>query len=341
MLKLMLCVLPITLAALTASSAVAQDRANGDAPQSTGSESADRQAWREAIKELLPLGPAEVTELRERERLVREAAKPRVAPGTTRSGAIPVSLEPGATSPRIVLLHGFVTAIEVLDRTGQPWPIINARQGDPKAIDVQLEGAQRAGRVVAAQGVVDPAAASQAPVDLAALQGPVTANVVTVNPTEFFTSTNLILVLAGASRPISVVLQATEATLSSEFTDRVTLLVGGDGPNAAPEPVVSYDHLDAGDDLRNVLVGQAPTSRAAELLIPLPGGMRAWRDGGVLWLRTSERVISPAPQAAVAMGGTRAYRMPYLPIIVTSRDGRLAQVSLADAPISQPQGAQP
>lgn len=296
----------------------------------------DKEVWSEAVSDLLPITPDEVKELKSRQRQVQEAAKPREAPARAISNAIPVSMQPGASSPRVQLMHGFVTAIEVLDETGKPWPIVSVRQGDPKAVSVEIEGAaQGAVAVASSAGPIAPGTKPISGVVVDSRQALPTANVVTVNPTSPFASTNLMLVLAGASRPISVVLISTESNAQAELSDRVTLLVAGAGPYAAPEVATNYDHLDAGEDLRNALVGRPPTKESAEILTDLPNGMRAWRADGILWVRTSERIISPAPQASVAMGELRAYRLPYLPVIVAARQGKMTEVSLT-TPLTKP-----
>jgi len=293
--------------------------------------SAEVEAWKAALISALPLSPPEIEAAKSQQRDVEQASRPRDAPAQAASSAVAVSMQPGAKSPRITLLHGYVTAIEVLDSTGQPWPIVSAIQGDPKAVSVVVEGVNNTqqAQAVPAQGLIDGTVAPLSGIAVASEPMAVTGNVLTVNPIGRFSATNLIVVLVGASRPISVVLIPIEATPTTVLQDRVTLLVDGFGPAARPEPVRRYDQLDAGEDLRRVLVGQPPTAGAREILSGLPDGFRAWRnDDRQLWVRTSERVVSPAPLSAVLMGDMRAYWLPWMPAVVVSSNGRLHQIDL-------------
>lgn len=297
-------------------------------------------AWKEALEESLGLTPEEVSAYKSGKTALEAAGKPRETPAVAESAAVTVSMQPGAVSPKVTLLHGFVTAIEILDATGQPWPVVSVTQGDPNAVDVKVQGAAQSFTRSASQpsststfGVVVPVAAadeSAANVTAPASMPSSAGNVITVNPLTKFSATNIVVVLVGASRPISLLLTPIEATPSTPLQDRITLLVDGEGPNARIEPVRSYADLDAGPDLRNVLVGQPPTASAVEIIAELPSGVRAWRDGGVLWVRTPDRVISPAPMAHVAMGNMRAYRMTYLPVIVVAKGGRTEQFSVSN-----------
>lgn len=296
-------------------------------------------AWKEALEESLGLTPEEVSAYKSGKTALEAAGKPRETPAVAESAAVTVSMQPGAASPKVTLLHGFVTAIEILDATGQPWPVVSVTQGDPTAVDVKVQGAaQSFTRPASAPstptfGVVVPGAAVDEDVANVTAPAPMPSsagNVITVNPLTKFSATNIVVVLAGASRPISLLLTPIEATPETPLQDRITLLVDGEGPNARIEPVRSYADLDAGPDLRNVLVGQPPTASAVEIIAELPSGVRAWRDGGVLWVRTPDRVISPAPMAHVAMGNMRAYRMTYLPVIVVAKGGRTEQFSVSN-----------
>lgn len=287
-------------------SVAAQDpsppQAPPDAPpaEANVAENVEEAAWKDALREMLPMTPEQIRELRSKETEVQRAAKTREAPGVALSEAVQVSMEPGGRSPVVTLFHGFVSAIEVLDATGQPWPVIEARQGDDKAISVSVVGDESG-----------------------------TGNVITVAPSEKFTATNLILVLQNASRPVSLILKAEEATPNSELRDRVTLIMGGSGPNARVTAARGFDHLDADEALRNVLVGQAPTNGGTEIIGGLPPGTRVWRDGTVMWLRTRDTLISPAPDRSSAMGDVRAFRAPYMPVIVVSQNGALQTVNLS------------
>lgn len=264
------------------------------------------------------LTPEDVARIKE-EKLQHDRAVSRVAPDKAVASVVPVSLAPGAKAPVVTVMHGFVSAIEVLDRTGQPWPILSVRTGDQGAFDVSLAVATD----TAAPAVEVANKAAPAP------GGSTTGNTITITPLQPYAVTNVVLMLAGESHPVSMIIKAVEARTSSVLRDRVTFLIGGLGPNAATPSVASYDHLDAGADLRNVLVGQLPVPGAHEVFGDWDRGLRIWRSGETLWLRTSgDTLINPAPTAAVSMGTVRAYKLPWLPVVVLSQSGKLRQVPI-------------
>jgi len=285
------------------------------------------QVWAEVRDALLPVQPHEIQAYRQETIEQDRASAPRVAPQAAMSRAIPVSLQPGARSPRLELLHGFVMAIEVLDSTGQPWPVVEARSGDESAFDVRTVGAT-ANSSGAVSSNPDGVPIDQGVTGVEDRSHRTPANVVTITAKRRFVVSNLLLMLQGESRPVSVVLTTAEASESSALGDRITLLVAGNGPLAEMPITPSYDRIDVGDDLRRVLVGQAPVPEATEILGVLPDGMRAWHAKDVLWLRTPHRVISPAPDAVTGVGSMRAFRMRYLPQVVLLDDGRLMSVSV-------------
>lgn len=272
--------------------------------------------WMEALKVSFPVTPEQVKELRAQDTAVSEAAMSRATPAEARSDIITVSLEPGAKSPVIELLHGFATSIEVLDVTGQPWPVSVPTIGDAEAFSVNVVAANLS-EDVAQANVASPGAIG---------------SVITLAPLRRFAATNLIVVLQNQSRPISVVLKAVEPTATTEFSDRVTIVVQGLGPYARRVAARGYDHLDAADDLRAALVGRPPRADAKEILgADLPSGIRAWRAGSTLWLRSEHTLISPAHEASVAGGVHRAYRLRYLPVVVMSDAGTLKEINLQEA----------
>lgn len=275
-----------------------------------------QKAWKEALEELAPLTPGQIGEVRRSDAALEEAATSREVPKHTRSDVLSVSIDPGASSPIIELMHGFVASIEVLDATGAPWPVAQATQGDSGAFNVAIVGAGSS---------VQTAGAGGAPV---ALAPSAESSVVTVAPKRKYAATNLMLVLQNSSRPVSLVLKAIEPSASSELRDRLTIVIQAEGPNARPAVARGYQHLDAGEDLRAALIGRPPAADAEEILGELPAGMRAWRRGTQLWVRTQDTLISPAPQQSVAGGDYRAYRLRYLPVIVMSQRGDLREVNL-------------
>ncbi|MHC8441413.1 MAG: DotH/IcmK family type IV secretion protein [Candidatus Eutrophobiaceae bacterium] len=250
-----------------------------------------------ALERLLPLAPEEIRHLRSLLEEKQKAIQEVVRPDKTSLKSLVVDLQPGAETPIIELLPGHAVSLEIADRTAAPWTIETHVTGDPGRFHVIVpEIGER--------------------------------NVLTVTPQTRHGSSNLILQLLGQSTPVSFVLQANPNI--RHFHDRVSVLVDGMGPNAAPELLLAEAAV---EDLTvmGVLDGVAPEgSRALQASSPLLGG--AWRNGQTLWLRGAFLLLSPAADMRISgAGGMRAYRLPFKPVIIVSdAHGKLHSVRLAD-----------
>lgn len=240
-----------------------------------------------------------VTEMKRRQR----AERPIDPPSAARAAVYTISLDPGATAPRITLNHNFTTAIDIIDQAGNPWPVANPIVGDATA--VTLSGPIGRKKEPSHQLMVTPAAP--------------------------FAVTNLVLPLVSGDRPISVVLQNDDA-MGGVIHDRITLIVQGRGPNTAPDQPV--DAAIPVNDLRDMLTGQPPSDAAVPVLVGSGDqGIMGWRDRQhkTLWIRGPVSAVSPAPTAVVTYDDIHAMRLPYLPVIVVKdREGDMQTLTLTD-----------
>lgn len=247
------------------------------------------------IERAMPLSPEEVRVLRDLLEQQQQAAH-KAPPKSARMASVTVDLEPGAQSPMLKLVHGFVSAIEILDVTGAPWPITTTAVGDPRALNL--------------------VATEAAP------------NVITLTPQTPFASTNVVLTLEGRSTPVALVVQATSPDRVPELTDRIALIVRGHGPNAIA-PVTEAPLPRESQALQLVLDGIAPPE--AERLDVSVLDVTAYRRGATLFLRSRHALISPA--ATTILHGaheTRAYELAYTPVILMLADGAPQQVRLSE-----------
>ena len=81
-------------------------------------------AFEATMNGAFPLKPEEIMEILDRYREIREASESRIGgapkPEITMQS---VSLDPGSKPPTIQLSPGYVTTLNIVDMTGQPWPI--------------------------------------------------------------------------------------------------------------------------------------------------------------------------------------------------------------------------
>ena len=250
-----------------------------------------------AVDAMMPLTPAEIRRLRGLVEGKQEAINEVIAPRATTLKSIPVSLQPGAVTPSIHLVPNHAVALEILDVTGAPWPITSHIVGDSARFAVLVPD------------VGD-------------------TNVVTISPQTVFGRTNVLITLAKNSTPVAVTLKA-DAEIE-HYHDRVTLIVDGRGPNAAPPSLVTLPGRESAE-LLSVLDGVQPG--AATRLWPSEARIReAWRDDDTLWLRGDFLLISPAPYARISgAGNISAYQLAYTPVVlIYTPDGETKQVQLEE-----------
>lgn len=251
------------------------------------------------VDSMMPLSPVEIRQLREIVEGKQEAISEIKAPKTTTLKSVPVSLEPGAATPTINLLPNHAIAIEIVDGSGQPWPITSHIVGDKDRFHVEVP-------------------------EVGSL------NIITISPQTTFGRTNLLLTLANESTPISITLKADIDI--EHYHDRLTLLVQGKGPNASL-PVFMQQTAVEDPLLLGVLDGIKPANsnnlKASTSLIK-----GAWRLDQTMWIRGDFVLVSPAPQAQVSgSGGIMAYQLNYTPVILAyTRDGKTLQIQLSEKP---------
>lgn len=309
------------LAAFTAAPVLAHDSPQVETPQTDAATtdaqpdaapamSASDLAFIDAIANM-PSGSLKPEQIREvkkefRERLREEV--PNDPPTKAVSTLISASFLPGAQAPSITLHHGYVTSIDLVDSTGQPWPAYSPTIGDEQA--VQIEGVLKEEKT--------------------------DSSVVVLKPGVRYANTNLILPLRGAPRPITLLLRNDDPKADAAVYDRITIIIEGRGPNASPAPLANA-LVAPQDDLRAVLLGQKPSKTAYRGDVGLDQ-TTAWIDGDgkTMWVRTTLELISPAPLAQLQLGELRAYRSASLPrIVLRGSDGLLETVNVREVAIHE------
>lgn len=306
---------------------------------------------------LPPTPKAENIDLREVERMlstwenVESTLRQQERPKALVSRTVAVSLSPGASSPTVPIPHNYVVVLEFLDNSGSPWPIRKVLTGSKDAFLVeQGVSAQDAAPTpppappAAAAPTYEPAApqnfaktpadATVETVEAPAPTPPDGSNILLISALAPYAASNVAVLLQGASSPISFAIHAVEPSAKEAYTDRYTMLLDGFGPYAPPLRD-SSGPADTLGDVVAVLANQPPREGANLVVAQWPGttgtltgAPRIWRDGGTLWLRTQDTLLSPAPTAKVSRGDWKAYRLNYLPVLLLSRDGRTYQVTV-------------
>lgn len=251
------------------------------------------QAFASTVNALMPMTPDQIRSLHQYYRQTKNAVNeyPGVPPRPT-SGTQTVDLSPGATPPTVRMSSGFISTLNFLDATGQPWPITGEDLGDPKNFNVQVT---KSGTALLVQSLSDSRRVA-----------------------------NLAVMLKGLSTPVMVTLLSGQAQIDYRMDFRVPQM----GPDAKPL-IQSQPNVET-PQLLSVLDGIPPKGSSA-LQVSDPN-MQAWGIGNQLYIRTRMTVISPSWVSSMQSGdGTHAYQMPKAAVILAMLHGQIQKINIGDA----------
>lgn len=254
--------------------------------------------FEESYRELEPLTPDQIRELGRRRVELERARSDRPAPQVS-TQSVPASLRPGAPPPAIRLSDGYATAVTVLDRSGEAWPIMSATVGSSEDFKIELPKAPE--------------------------------NILIVSPLHPFARSNLILLLKDASVPLT--LSLTSGRDVSFYS--ATVLMDGLGPNARPSVVGAPIEQADNRLMRAILDGAGAVTDSVKMVEVNGGGegTTGYFADGRFYLRTPYTVLSPAWEAVIRGGGIGVYQMPApVPFISMTDDrGRPLTVTIPES----------
>ncbi len=253
-----------------------------------------RRSYERAEQGLIPLSTEQVQDFMRKLELTQEAAAPThrgVPKGEVRIASL--SLDPGVEPPQVNLAAGFVTTINFIDQTGEPWPIL----------DVGIGGSFE----------VTPTQAG--------------SHVVRVAPLTRVGNGNLSVLLKGLSTPVIFRLASGGSTYHMRLDARVPSM----GPQAKA-PLIQYRRPwpIAGDEMITMILENAPPPQAKKLKI---GGVdartAAWQMGDKVYVRTPLSLLSPAWNASASSSdGTTVYEVGSAPVLLMSDNGAMIRARL-------------
>ena len=313
----MACVAGLAWAAPAWSQAPGQPNApSGAAPDAPPA--ADTPASR-AARDAIPLTPDMIEDLARRYRAQQQA----IEQGTTELAApinrqINVSFAPGVATSIINTVKGYPTAVSFFDSTGQPWPIQWDTNSNPAAIAGGTNcnaPTNTGGPSVAAIGfyVCTPSKGS---------------NVLEITPVSISPRGGLVVSLEGAPKPLTFLLLSG----GGRFDSSLSIHVSDRGPHAKVEIMTQSGAPDTGAPFLTAMLDGVPPADAAPLSVEgvSPEGLRAWRLGRNVYLRTRYTLLSPEWTASEAEAGTTVYAIPNTPVVLLSVDGRTVSAELKD-----------
>lgn len=262
--------------------------------QTKRDEEHNRQSYGRAAQGLLPLSADQVRDFMQRLESTQEASlPPRAGAPKGEVKVVGISLDPGGEPPQINLAAGYVTTIDIIDMSGEPWPILDVGVGGNFEVTPTQAG----------------------------------SHVVRVVPLTRFGTGNLSILLKGLSTPIIFRLASGGPTFHMRFDARVPNL----GPNAKT-PLIEHRRKGpvAGDEMLSMILENAPPQNAQRLKV---GGVdartMAWQVGERVYVRTPLALLSPAWNASASSAdGMTAYEIGNAPVLLMSDNGAMIRARL-------------
>jgi intracellular multiplication protein IcmK len=273
-----------------------------------------------AARDAIPFTDDMIRELARRFKTTQQAkeegATETAAPANRR---VNVSFAPGGATPIIETVKGYPTAVSFFDSTGQPWPIVWDTNSNSAAV------ANGSGCTVsnAAGG------GQNGPINGFHVCTPTRgSNVLEITPMSLRPQGGLVVALEGAPKPIVFMMTAGhgryDASLSVHLADR--------GPHARVEIMTRPDIPDTGAPYLTGMLEGVPPADAVPLSVlgVSPEGLRAWRLGRNVYLRTSYTLLSPEWTASEEEAGLTVYAVPATPWVLLSVNGRTVSAELKE-----------
>jgi len=253
-------------------------------------------AYEQAKKSVLPLEQTEIKDVLGRLKDTQEAIQTPVRPAPKPGNVIEtISTDPSATPKVIRLAAGNVTTLNIVDVTGEPWPIVDLGFGG--AFDVKPP---------------EPG-----------------GHVIRITPLKDFARGNLVVRLLKMTTPITFSLQAGGKTVNYRFDARIPEY----GPNAKMPILDNGINAVAGDKTTTAFLEGVPPKGSEKLTVAgIDGRTSAYKYGGALYVRTPLSLISPAWQgSATSADGMNVFVLNDAPVLLLSDNGSLVRARISDA----------
>jgi intracellular multiplication protein IcmK len=250
-------------------------------------------AFEAAINGMFPMRSDEILEFLERYRETREVSEGRI-------GGIPkpevtletVSLDPGASPPIIKVSPGHVTTLNILDITGQPWPVRDVSWGGDFEVIQPQEG----------------------------------EHVIRISPMRAHEVGNISMQLLDLKTPVTFMLKSQLEEVQYRFDARIPEY----GPYA-DIPLIDngITAVAGGGDITKVLDGTPPPQAKRLDIEGVDGRTTAYEAGGQVYLRTPLTLLSPGWSSSVTSAdGTTVYAIGQSPVILLSDKGKMVRAMI-------------
>lgn len=268
-------------------------QAAADAEKARRAEEFNRESYSRASSGLLPLSPDQIRDYMRRMETSQEAAQaPFAGPPKPEVKFATLSLDPGVDPPVINLASGYVTTINILDVTGEPWPILDVGVGGSFEVTPTQAG----------------------------------SHVVRLMPLTRLANGNLSILLKDLTTPVILRLASGGNSVHMRYDARVPKM----GPNAKPPLISGSRGVQAGDQALVQILENAPPEGAKRLKIAgIDARTMAWQMNEKVFVRTPLTLLSPAWNASAASGdGMTVYEIGNAPVLLMSDNGAMVRARL-------------
>jgi intracellular multiplication protein IcmK len=243
---------------------------------------------------MMPLKPSEIRRMLEMYDETTQAAETPVYPSPEPESAFTtISLDPGAKPLVVKTAIGNVTTINIVDVTGQPWPIKDLTWAGNFQVEQPESG----------------------------------SNMLRITPTSEFATGNISIRMSELNPPVILSLKSERKSVHV----RLDVQIPEVGPKGVLPPVDIPVTTKAGDEnLAAVLMG-VPKGNVERLKVDgVDGRTSVISQGGMMYVRTPYTMLSPAWTKSVqSADGTKVYALNFTPVILLSDKGKMVRAYLS------------
>ncbi len=253
------------------------------------------EAFDASLTGMLPLTPAEIRRFLEAYDETQEAVQtPHYDYPDPVLGLETLSLEPGQAPQEVNAAVGFVTTVNFVDLSGEPWPIQ----------DIGWAG------------------------EFEILQPEQGGNVIRITPLSEFARGNMSVRLVGLKAPVVITIK----TVRDKVHYRLDLRVPDYGPGGTPPVIDTGVQTVAGSsEIVAFLEGVAPERSEKLIVSGVDGRSSAYKLDGKTYFRTPLTLLSPAWTSSVkSADGTTVYELDDAPVLLLSDNGEMKRAFLKE-----------
>ena len=257
---------------------------------------AREQAFERVKRSALPMETYEIRDVLGRLKDTQEAVQTPTRPAPSPNNVIrTISTDPSATPHTIRLHAGNVTTLNIIDVTGEPWPIVDLGFGGHFDVKPPEPG----------------------------------GHVIRITPLKDFAHGNLVVRLLKMTTPITFSLNSGGDEVNYRFDARIPEY----GPNARMPLIDEGISTIAGDKTTTSFLEGVPPRGAKRLVVEgdVDARTSAYRYAGALYVRTPLSLLSPAwIGSTTSADGMNVYVLDDAPILLLSDRGALVRARVGE-----------